>query len=331
MPGTQELNYSDALAGRVDAGVPVIDGHALSQHHWDALVPAALASARQYGFLYVDLMPGQQALVQSCLSRAIDFFGLPDGRKALVRDTGSESGWTPSYEEPAYQPGTVSNVESFDIEKPLIDRPDDPHWPDVPGFRPTVIDYWRDTTALADDLLELLARAADLEPRFIAERCNTRDLNTLRLLHYPGGPAPSDPGEVGIAAHTDFECITLLYQTAPGLELRSVHGDWLEAPAEPGRLIVLFGDMLERWTNGFVQATGHRVRRTPERRYSLVMFVAVNEGIEVAPLEKFVDDGRPRYAPVDQAAHIEAEMMRSRSQMSSPHSGSGRPREDRCG
>ena len=315
MPGTQDLNYRDALAGSVDADLPVIDGRALARHDWDAVVPPALASAQRYGFLCVDLEPRHDAMIRSSLSKATEFFAQSDAEKAAVRDRGAESGWTPSYGEPAYQPGTVSNVESFDIEKPLVDATGDAHWPDVPGFRSTVVDCWQGMTALADDLLELLARAVGIEPRYLAERCNSGELNTLRLLHYPGESPPCGPEDVGIAAHTDFECITLLYQTAPGLELRNVEGDWLDAPALPGRLIVLLDDMLERWTNGYLQATGHRVRRTPERRHSLVMFIAVNDGIEVAPLDAFVAaDGAPRYAPIGQAAHIDAEMARSRAQ-----------------
>lgn len=318
MPGTRELNYADTLTGHVDDEMPVIDGHALVQHQWDAIVPRALVSATRYGFLCIDLLPAQQQLVRTSLDRAIDFFDLPDERKAAVRDTGSESGWTPSYAEPAYQPGTISNVESFDVEKPLIDHPDDPHWPAVPGFQAAVTDYWQGMMALADPVLELLARAANIEPRCIAERCNSATLNTLRLLRYPGEETPPDPGEVGIAAHTDFECITLLYQTAPGLELRNVQGQWLEAPARPDRLIVLLDDMLERWTNGYFQATGHRVRRTPGQRHSLVMFIAVNDGVEVQPLPEFAaGDEQSRYTPIDQATHIEAEMARSRAQMNS--------------
>ncbi len=321
MPETRELNYRDALAGHVAADMPVIDGRALATHAWAGIVSQARTAARQHGFLCIDLAPAQQHLVRDCLAQAIEFFALPDEQKAAVRDQGAESGWTPSYEEPAYQPGTVSNVESFDIEKPLVDEPDDSHWPDVPGFRTSVTDYWRGMKSLADDILELMARTAGIEPRFFAERCDSGRLNTLRLLHYPGNPTPPDPTEVGIAAHTDFECITLLYQTAPGLELRSMNGQWLEAPAESGRLIVLLDDMLERWTNGYFQATGHRVRRTPGRRHSLVMFIAVNDEVEVAPLPGFVSDGdAPRYAPTGQAEHIETEMARSRAQM---HSGQG--------
>jgi isopenicillin N synthase-like dioxygenase len=316
MPGTQELNHGDRLTGPADTQIPVIDGRELAAGFRGELVSQALASAREHGFLCLDLSPEQEAGIRKTLDRAREFFAWPDDRKAVVRDNGSESGWTPSYEEPAYQPGTISNVESFDIELPLIAGPDDAHWPDVPGFRPAVIDCWRQLAGLADSVLEVLARAAGLDSRFLADGCDAGTLNTMRLLHYPGSAPPSDPGEVGIAAHTDFECITLIYQTAPGLELRNVQGEWRDAPAEPGQLIVLLDDMLERWTNGYFQATGHRVRRTPDQRYSLVMFVAVNDGIEVAPLSDFVSADSPaRYAPVQQGEHIANEMARSRAQM----------------
>ena len=150
---------------------------------------------------------------------------------------------------------------------------------------------------------------------FLAENCDSTDLDTMRLLHYPENRLPPRKNEVGIAAHTDFECITLLYQESPGLEIRDVHGRWLEAPAAPARIIVLLGDMLERWTNGYFQATGHRVRRTTRQRFSLVMFIAANAGVRVSPLQQFVSPGRPaRYAATEQQQHIEAEMSKARAQ-----------------
>lgn len=135
----------------------------------------------------------------------------------------------------------------------------------------------------------------------------------MRLLHYDADNAASMGDEVGIAAHTDFECITLLYQTAPGLELQAVNGRWLDAPASHGRMVVLLGDMLERWTNGVFKASGHRVRRTEERRYSIVMFIAANDDIEIAPLPQFVSADTPsRYAPITQARHIDDEVRRAK-------------------
>ncbi len=313
MPSTQELNSDDPLRGHVDADIPVLDAGKLAMARWDDLLPGALESAREQGVLCVGLLPEQERIIQATLDRAQTFFALPHDRKAAVRDAGSESGWTPSYEEPAYQPGTIANVESFDIELPLIESPADHHWPEVTGFRSSVVDCWLEHMRFAGSILELLARACGIQPRFFVDNCSTGTLNTMRLLHYPGGPEVSDPNEVGIAAHTDFECITLIYQTAPGLELRNPRGEWRDAPAAPGRLIVLLDDMLERWTNGFYEATGHRVRRTLDERYSLVMFIAVNDGIDVAPLPEFVSSTNPpAYTPVRQAAHIEQEMARAR-------------------
>ncbi|MCI0517773.1 MAG: hypothetical protein L0Y45_08065, partial [Woeseiaceae bacterium] len=151
-----------------------------------------------------------------------------------------------------------------------------------------------------------------LESDFFSTRCNTQELSTLRLLHYPGGLCEDSLRDVGISAHTDFECISLLLQTGPGLELTDVHGRWYEAPAEPDRVIVLLDDMLERWTNGYFQATGHRVRRTAASRYSIVLFVAVNADQVIRPLEPFIDAGRPaRYDAVTQRQHIDAELRRS--------------------
>ena len=118
---------------------------------------------------------------------------------------------------------------------------------------------------------------------------------------------------VGIAAHTDFECITLLYQTEPGLELFDARGRWVDAPVRNGRLVVLLGDMLERWTNGYLKATGHRVRDTRKQRFSIVMFVAANDDVTVAPLPRFISAENPaRYGPVTQENHIDAEIRRAR-------------------
>ena len=68
------------------------------------------------------------------------------------------------------------------------------------------------------------------------------DFGTIRLLHYPGhgdvdgtikGTAAIPGGHDRIGAHTDFECFTLMHQTAPGLQLpprrvtsRKRAGEW---------------------------------------------------------------------------------------------------------
>ena len=134
----------------------------------------------------------------------------------------------------------------------------------------------------------------------------------MRLLHYPQNDAPESDANVGISAHTDFECVTLILQTAPGLELLAADGSWYDVPGHDGRLVVMLDDMLERFTNGQCKATGHRVRNTREQRYSIIMFVAVNDDETIAPMPQFVTEDNPAgYAPVKQRAHLDQELARA--------------------
>ncbi len=313
MPSTPQLDQAERLTGVIDPAMPVLSARDLFDGEWSRVVDPIRTCVRAHGFLCVDLTGHHRVLTTSLLVQMERFFALDAATKARVRDPGGHYGWTPSSAEPAYQPGTSSNVESYDLERPLIDNLADPFWPVQPGFQTAALDGWRAYLALADALLEAIARAVDLRPDFLTSQCRTRELNTMRLLHYPAHTAPLTSEQVGIAAHTDFECITLLYQTRPGLELRTPDGRWLDAPTQAGRLIVLFDDMLERWTNGAVLATGHRVRRTRDARYSIVTFVAVDPGVPVGPQPAFVSAERPAaYPATEQGRHISDEMARAR-------------------
>ena len=141
----------------------------------------------------------------------------------------------------------------------------------------------------------------------------------MRLLHYPANDKLADDVNVGIAAHTDFECITLILQTSPGLELTSIDGAWYDAPSHDGRIVVLLDDMLERWTNSYFSATGHRVRNTVWQRYSIVMFFAANSDISIAPLPQFVSRQNPaRFGSITQREHIDNEIRQAELNRSAP-------------
>lgn len=313
MPTTQELNYRDPVSGRIDAGLPLIDVAALSRGDWQYTVTAAKQACEEFGFLCLQLEPRSCQALDSALTVMRHFFAQDDERKAPYRSNDGGHGWSPPFQEPAYQPGTFSNVESFDIARESFDRTSGAAWPRTRDFRLAVEACWAEYLRVGDAVLELLARATGVAPGFFASHCNTRELNTFRLLHYPESADTPNDRDVGIAAHTDFECITLLYQTAPGLELRRPDGRWVDAPTSPGTMIVLLDDMLETWTNGRLVATGHRVRRTQEERFSVVMFFAVDEHVTVSPLPEFVTAESPaRYPATRQADHIDREMERAR-------------------
>ena len=324
MPVTSELNQNDPLAGRLDS-VPSIDAMLLLSREREArgqAVELLQAASIDTGFFYVRNAFSDSNEDGRVLAQMRELFALADDdrRKLAVRTERStqELGFSPMFAESAYQPGTIAHLESFDCGRPdrspYSDFVADNLWPELPGFRVDVTAYWNRVTDIGNAALEVLALAVGLDEQRFAGRCRSQDLNTLRLLHYPENDATGDSRNVGISAHTDFECLTLLYQTAPGLELLDVNGDWYDVPAADGGLVVLLDDMLEMWTNGRLRATGHRVRHTHRERFSIVMFVAVDNGIVVRPLPEFEDvSASGKYEPTTQQAHIDAEMAQARA------------------
>ncbi len=321
MPTTLDLKQDEPTCTLADSRVPVIDARKLLHGKMaEAGISAALEQAtRDSGFLYLEHVFGDGTPHRDLDRQMRAFFALKDSdvRKQAICVTGKpvKYGWMPLFGEPAYQPGTVAHVESFDCGRPRR-QGDDPSrlsiWPDLPGFRNAVRASWSCLTAAGNALLEAIALQAGIRRDFLASRCSSQDLSTMRLLHYPARPPQLTTRDVGIAAHTDFECITLLYQTAPGLELKDVSGHWRDAPANPGQVVVLFGDMLERFSNGRFLATGHRVRTSATDRYSVVLFFAVNDGVVVEPHPAFCAPENPaRYDSLTQREHSAREIARS--------------------
>ncbi|MBT8077331.1 MAG: hypothetical protein KJO31_02090 [Gammaproteobacteria bacterium] len=313
MPSTRELKQSDPIRGTLRETAPVIDARHLLTGNDNCLRAASQAvgrACRKTGFFYLDHAFGRRRTFADMQQQMERFFAMPVSVKERVR-TGSapgDYGWEPLMSEPSYQPGTIAHMESLDFGF----RDERNKWPDLPGFRQELRHYRETVASIAAAVLRALADSAGLDRNFFAERCQSHELNTLRLIHYPESTQNASDQDVGIAAHTDFECVTLISQTAPGLELLDVAGNWYDAPADDGTLVVILGDMLERWTNGFYKATGHRVRKTPWRRYSTVTFFAADDDVTIAPLPRFVNEATPsRYQPVRQRAHIESELARA--------------------
>jgi len=312
MPSTSELNYRTPATSDFARPAGCISATSIADRDWLETSNAARRAIVEDGFLRIKMNEAQVRLVRSMRAAMAKFFAQEENDKTPYQHLDIDCGWTPSMQEPAYQPGTVSSLESFDVIKTLVEGDSESRWPDTTGFRPGGEKAWRELNGLGGDVLRLLAHSIGIEEDFLADACRSDELNTLRLLHYPPQAEAPAEHEVGIAAHTDFECITLLYQSAPGLEVRKPDGTWTRLPAEADTLIVLFGDMLERWTNGEIQATGHRVTRSDQQRFSVVMFIAADKGLQVAPLEHFVNPGRPAaYESVEQEAHIDQEIARA--------------------
>ena len=87
------------------------------------------------------------------------------------------------------------------------------------------------------------------------------------------------------APHVDSGFITLLAQDGvAGLEVEDRRGDWIGVPPTEGALVVNFGKLLERWTQGRVRATRHLVVGSGAARFSIPFFYEPAVDAVIAPL-----------------------------------------------
>jgi isopenicillin N synthase-like dioxygenase len=195
-------------------------------------------------------------------------------------------------------------------------RPDDPdvqagkpfrglnRWPDIPGFRETVLAYHAAMEGLALALVPLIATSLGL-PRDFLDPAFRPSEYTLRMSHYPPVEAYGE-NEFGSAPHTDSSLFTLLAQSpVPGLEIRMRDGTWLPAPVVPESFLVNSGDMLRRWTNHRYLSTPHRVRNLSGLdRYAIPFFFDTNLDYVIECLPTCQGPGNPpRYAPTTSAEY----------------------------
>jgi isopenicillin N synthase-like dioxygenase len=302
--------------------VPIIDISGLTspQRADRERVAAELgAAARDVGFFYVRGAGVPDDLFERMLAATKEFFALPveEKMRSYIGLSSCHRGYVPVGEE-GVESGTPDLKEAFDT---ALDLPaDDPDylagnpmlgpntWPDLPGFAEAVTAYYDAVLAVGHRLLWAFAVALGEDPDVFARHA-TKTPSQLRLVHYPYNPDAEDV--LGIGAHTDYECFTLLKPTAPGLEVLNGAGDWIDVPPVPGTFVVNIGDMLELWTNGEFVATSHRVRKVVEERYSFPLFFNVDYDTEVKPLPQFAARGGKERPTLRAGEHLFAQTAQS--------------------
>ena len=257
------------------------------------------------GFLYIGGAQLDWALFRRLVARAKAYFALDHEAKmaSYIGHSQNHSGYVPVGEE-QFGTGTSDLKEAYDINRDYL-RPDDRrpllgpnNWPEMPGFREDVSAYYRHLSDIGGQIFCAFALALGLEEdHFDAHRRNPP--SQLRLIHYPFDSSAQD--RPGIGAHTDYECFTLLFATAGGLQILDRNGDWVDVPLMDGAMIMNIGDMMEILSNGRYVATTHRVKKVAQQRYSFPFFHACDYDYVVAPS---VPGEAPRYPSLRSGEHL---------------------------
>ncbi|MEQ5868817.1 isopenicillin N synthase family oxygenase [Sagittula sp. NFXS13] len=253
----------------------------------DALRDAAF----DIGFLKVRNTAIRPARMRLVLAAYRAFFDLPEKQKRVVdmAVTGANRGWgAPQSEQvdPDANPDYKQVFDSgFEAPETGLSVYASNLWPSEPeGFRAVIEAYYRDASAVAMDLLRGIAEGIGEDRHYFDDKFD-RPMALLRGNYYPPRPDWAGEKDFGIAAHTDYGCLTLLGSDGvPGLEVLGRDDEWHELQAAPGEFVINFGEMLEMWTGGRVKATLHRVRGSTDERISVPLFFNPNHDTNVAPM-----------------------------------------------
>jgi isopenicillin N synthase-like dioxygenase len=303
------------------SSVPVIDISGLRSPHAedkDQVIDALRSAARDVGFFYIGGASFDWSLFDDLLDMSKTFFALSSEEKMryYIGHSKNHRGYVPIGEEGLANAAVPDLKEAFDTALDLpVDDPDyvggnpllGPNvWPEIPGFAEVVTSYYQAIDQLGHELLRAFAVGLGQDADTFSRHA-TKATSQLRLIHY--WPDVNAVDAVGIGAHTDMECFTLLKPTAPGLEVMNGAGEWIDVPPIPGTFVVNIGDMLELWTNGQFVATTHRVRKVNDERYSFPFFFALDYDTVVEPLPEFKDGNN--YERVISGDHLYSVTMQS--------------------
>lgn len=259
------------------------------------------SAATEIGFFQIDHHGISNAEIDDAFALSESFFAQPARTKAqwpLSRNAGWES-----LSQIRPSTGTADQKESYQITRPRMAG----LWPseqELPGFQQAALAFEAKCWQVGMQVLSCFADKLGFDSDFFA-RAHAPDSphyqSTLRMLHYFAQDGAHTPGTWRAGAHTDFDCLTLLFQRPGQGGLQVLPGKEMQGrawtPVEPAQGVITcnIGDMLMRWSDDQLPSNFHRVKHPAAHeyqgaRYSLAFFCQANEDVVIrSPGGKYPD------------------------------------------
>ncbi len=310
---------------------PFRDGGAAGKRAVARAIDAACTGA---GFFCIAGHGVDEALIAATRQAAVDFFAQPtEVKNRVLRPPEKISrGYFPVADRSlAYSLGIAAPPDLQEAwAMGPVEVPDTPyyrsaaasrfyapnHWPELPGFRQTLCDYYAAMSTLSATLMRASALALGLDEDFFADKID-RHCSVSRLIRYPAQADTPEAGQLRAGAHTDYGALTILRgDDVPGaLQVRSASGAWNDVRPPAGTLVCNIGDAMALWTSGRWSSTLHRVANPPVDaasgdRISLVYFHQPNYDAVLGGIA----DGDPAAAAPTLAEHYLGKVMKAAHQ-----------------
>lgn len=259
----------------------------ISEKLWDA--------ATNYGFFQLVNHSIPTKDIDFAFIQANRFFDLTESEKAKfsLRKL-KNAGWE-SRKQVRLSTGLADQKESFQIIPPRMKG----LWPQesqLPGFQRQMLAFEHSCWFLSMQLMSCFAEKLGLDKDYFTHAHNPEQSDyqsTLRLLHYYAN-AEKDTKQPAqrtqqwwAGAHTDHDCLTLLFQRnhQRGLEICCDQTKetqiWSPVIPDEGLITCNIGDMLMRWSDDKLRSTPHRVTMPKgsepfDDRHSMAFFCQAN-------------------------------------------------------
>ncbi|MEV4239236.1 2-oxoglutarate and iron-dependent oxygenase domain-containing protein [Nocardia sp. NPDC049737] len=267
------------------------------------------AAATEIGFFQLCGHGIPQHQIDTVFARTAAFFALPESTKArypLVK--ANNAGWE-SLSQVRPSIGVPDQKESYQITRPHMAE----LWPseaELVEFRADMLDFEYQVWTVAMRVLSCFADRLGLDRNHFTKAHDPESpqyQSTLRLLHYFAVPTELQgvPGRWRAGAHTDFDCLTLLFQrdgqgglqVCPGKEMQEQQ--WTSITPSSALITCNIGDMLTRWSDDELPSNFHRVRSPGAGeyqgdRYSIAYFAQADRNA-------VIQGPRHKYPPVTAA------------------------------
>ncbi|OMO52248.1 Oxoglutarate/iron-dependent dioxygenase [Corchorus olitorius] len=223
-----------------------------------------------------------QLILDEALSMASGFFNLPTEKKMKLS---SNDVYKPVRYGTSLKDG-VDKVQFWRVFLKHYAYPLDAwidSWPENP------LDYRK----LALELMRKITESLGLGPNYLGEKMED-GMQVMAVNCYP--PCPEPDIALGLPPHSDYTCLTIVLQNAPGLEILDTNdAQWKIVPHHRGVLQVQIGDHFEVLSNGLCKSVVHRAILNSERtRISIASLHSLGIDDKVGPAEELVDEQHPK-------------------------------------
>ncbi|KRX10136.1 hypothetical protein PPERSA_08539 [Pseudocohnilembus persalinus] len=232
-------------------------------------------SLKDTGFGVIKNHPIKQERVQSIYDNWYKFFQ-SERKHEYLYNKGTQDGYFPPNVSEIAKGNNVKDIKEYFHIYPFGQIP--------PELKEEAMAYYKDTSKFASQLLQWIQDFTPEEVKKnykcpLPEMIRDTDQTLLRVLHYPPFSGKEEPGAIRAAAHEDINLITILPSAnEPGLQVKTLDGEWIDVPSDFGNLIVNIGDMLQEASGHYFPSTPHRVinptgEATKKSRISLPLFL----------------------------------------------------------